>query len=243
MFSFGNKSGFKATPSASTAPQQPMYQQGQQGYGTTTYQPANYQPQQAQQPQSFLDKTGQFFTEIGNDIQKVFTGEESKELKMTKSSLLEEQPQDLKPKATYGTGQKKFAKKAALSPAKKFMKVTSGKAQASQAEENALTEKLDASMIEEFKQGLEDKDWKVKVRAIRGLELCGNTFGFDDIYSVKPAITSLTGAPQLSLKTAANNFLQVLNDARTGVIKITPPQPTQQVEEVAKPSDEVISFE
>ena len=243
MFSFGNKSGFKSTPNASTAPQQPMYQQTAQGYGTSTYQPANYQPQQAQQQQNFFDKTGQFFTELGNDIQKVFTGEESKELKMTKSSLLEEGPVDAKPKATYGTGQKKFAKKAALSPAKKFMKVTSGKAQASQSEENALVEKLDASMIEEFKEALEDKDWKVKVRAIRGLELCGNTFGYDDIYPVKGTITSLTGAPQLSLKTAANNFLKVLNDARTGQIKISAPQPAQTVEDVVKPSDEVISFE
>lgn len=215
-------------------------------YGTATYQPTNFVPQQKQEA-SFLDKTENFFKDMGKGIEKVFVGEESKQATLNKTSLLDE-PQPVVKSKSFGAA-KKTGKKQALSPAKKFMKVTSGKAQASPQEENALIEKLDASMIPEFMEALEDKDWKVKVRAIRGLELCGQTFGFDDILPCKSTISDFCVAPQLSLKTAANNFLKVLNSAPAGGFSFAKKaeavaaQPEAETVTAVQPNDEVINFE
>jgi hypothetical protein len=208
-------------------------------YGTTTYQPENFVPQQKQQEGTFLDKTENFFKAIGKDIEKVFVGEEPKETSLGRISLLEEPQPVVKSKPV--TSKKNFAKKQSLTPAKKFMRVKSGKAQASPQEESALIENLDASMIAEFIEALDDKDWKVKVRAIRGLELSGQTFGYDDILPCKSTISELCYAPQLSLKTAASNFLELLNSAPTGGFVFTQSSPVEPVIAV-QPNDEIINF-
>jgi hypothetical protein len=189
--------------------QQSSYQTGYSGgYQNATYQPNGRKV--AREEKSFLDKTENFLKDVTNDIQKVFVGEETKESRLTGTSLLD--APEVAPKSFTPT--KKTFKKQALPPAKKFLKVSTGKPQPTPQEENALIEKLDPSMIQEFIAALEDSDWKVKVRAIRGLEICGDKYGYSEIFPVRPTINGFKGAPQLSLKKASAEFIEKLEKAR-----------------------------
>ena len=99
-----------------------------------------------------------------------------------------------------------------LSPAKKLMKVTGGRAMANAQELTAFRDSFTAESIDELCAGLEDKDWKVKVRAILGLEVIAEAYGLPAVARAKQSVLSLTGSPQKSLMTAATRFYAAIKD-------------------------------
>jgi hypothetical protein len=108
-----------------------------------------------------------------------------------------------------------------LTPAKKLLKVTGGRAMATADELRAFHDSLTVESIAELAVGLTHEEWKVRVRAILGLELCGERYGLQAVAHVKSEVLSLTGAPQASLRTAATRF--------HGAIRlVTPGPPTEE---------------
>ena len=105
----------------------------------------------------------------------------------------------------------------AISPAKKLMKVTGGRAMANAQELTAFRDSFTAESIDELCTGLEDKDWKVKVRAILGLEVIAEAYGLPAVARAKQSVLSLTGSPQQSLRTAAIRFYAAIKDVEPAV--------------------------
>jgi hypothetical protein len=101
---------------------------------------------------------------------------------------------------------------ALLSPAKKLMKVTGGRALATAAELTTFKDSFTVESIEELSIGLEDPEWKVRTRAILGLEIIAEQYGLPAVARVKNRILGLNGAPQASLRTAANRFYAAIKD-------------------------------
>jgi hypothetical protein len=104
-----------------------------------------------------------------------------------------------------------------LTPAKKLLKVTGGRAMATADELRAFHDSLTIESIAELAAGLTHEEWKIRVRAILGLELCGERYGLQAVAHVKSEVLSLTGAPQASLRTAATRF--------HGAIRLVSPGP------------------
>jgi hypothetical protein len=99
-----------------------------------------------------------------------------------------------------------------LSPAKRLLKVTGGRALATAAELTTFKDSFTLESIDELALGLEDPDWKVRTRAILGLEIVAEQYGLPAVARVKNQILSLNGAPQSSLRTAANRFYAAIKD-------------------------------
>ena len=137
------------------------------------------------------------------------------------------------------------AKKVADTPAAKLMKISGNRANATNGELTAFRNSLTADSIEELIEGLGNSDWKVRVRAIAGLEICGEQFGFGAVAQVKEDVAKLTKAPQASLKNAANKFYAKIKDVEpTGL----PEEPSafdfgnEETTNEATANDEVIDF-
>jgi hypothetical protein len=108
-----------------------------------------------------------------------------------------------------------------LSPAKKLLKVTGGRAMANADELRAFRDSLTVESIAELAEGLTHEEWKVRVRAILGLELCGERYGLQAVAHIKSEVLSLTGAPQASLRTAATRF-------HNAIKLVAPGSPTEE---------------
>jgi hypothetical protein len=98
------------------------------------------------------------------------------------------------------------------SPTAKLLKVPGGRAIPTNGELTAYGASLTPDSVEELRQGLGDADWKVKVRAIAGLEVFGGKYGLGTVASVKEQVEALKGAPQASLRTAATRFFDAIKD-------------------------------
>jgi hypothetical protein len=105
---------------------------------------------------------------------------------------------------------------ANLTPAKRLLKVTGGRALATAEELRAFHDALSLECIEELTAGLNDPDWKVRVRAILGLELVGERYGLQAVAQTKQLVLSLNGAPQASLRTAAVRFYGAIKGVKPG---------------------------
>lgn len=106
-----------------------------------------------------------------------------------------------------------------LSPAKKLMKVTGGRALANGQELTTFKQNITVESINELAEGLQNKEWKSALRAILGLEVAGEVYGLPAVAKTKNEILTLTGAPQASLRTAAQRFYASIKD-------IEPKEPT-----------------
>ena len=103
-------------------------------------------------------------------------------------------------------------KQISNTPAAKLMKITGNRANATNGELSAFKNGATTDSIEELVAGLGNSDWKVKVRAIAGLDICGELFGYGTVSQTKDEIERLTKAPQASLKKAANSFYPKIKD-------------------------------
>jgi hypothetical protein len=99
-------------------------------------------------------------------------------------------------------------------PTSKLLKVTGARAMPTNGELTAYGAALTPDAIDELRIGLNDPDWKVKVRAISGLEVYGGKFGLGPVASVKDRIDALKGAPQASLRTVATRFFEAIKDVQ-----------------------------
>jgi hypothetical protein len=97
-------------------------------------------------------------------------------------------------------------------PAAKLLRITGNRALPTNGELNAFRGALTPGAIAELEAGLADTDWKVRVRAIGGLECYGEKFGWGPVANSKDAIAKLVGAPQASLRAAATRLFQVVKD-------------------------------
>lgn len=231
---FLKSSGFSSVPNNTNQPRaQPQYNQ-------STYGAATYQPQMPPQPEkSTNEKIKEAFDNFGNKIVEVFTPTSNEPAQVTSVSLLDEAPQPTS-KAPVVQKQKTTKKFVHLTPAKKFIKTTSGNAKPTQAEENTFVNNMVETSIDELIEALNDQDWKVKARACRGLELCAEHFGFEKIHPAKSTIQGLVSAPQKSLQLASKSLLDKMASAPTGFsFAQTSAQPAT---ESAPVSDEVINF-
>jgi hypothetical protein len=110
---------------------------------------------------------------------------------------------------------------ANLTPAKRLLKVTGGRALATAEELRAFHDALSVESIAELTAGLNDRDCKVRVLSILGLELVGERYGLQAVAQTKQLVLSLNGAPQASLRTTAVRFYGALKG-------ITPGPPAQR---------------
>jgi hypothetical protein len=99
------------------------------------------------------------------------------------------------------------------SPVAKLLCISGGRALPTNGELAAFRGALTAGGLAELRAGLADPDWKVKVRAIAGLECFGAKYGYGTVADLKPQVAALKGAPQASLRTAAGRFFEAIKDA------------------------------
>jgi hypothetical protein len=97
-------------------------------------------------------------------------------------------------------------------PVAKLLKVTGGKLLPTNAEISAFRGALTVDSLAELKAGLGDSDWKVKVRAITGLECFGEKYGYGTVADLKAQVSALKAAPQASLRTAAGRFFEAIKN-------------------------------
>jgi hypothetical protein len=109
------------------------------------------------------------------------------------------------------------AQSAPDTPAAKLLKVSGGRALPTNGELNAFKGALTPDSLVELKFGLLDSDWKVKVRAIAGLECYGEKFGFGPVADQKSVIEGLKQAPQTSLRSNAARFYEAIKDVEPSV--------------------------
>jgi hypothetical protein len=109
-------------------------------------------------------------------------------------------------------------KDSADTPAAKLMKISGNRANATNGELTQFRNTLSADSIEELIEGLKATDWKVRVRAISGLDICGEKFGYGAVSQTKDDVEKLTKAPQASLKNVAGKFYEKIKDVEpTGI--------------------------
>ena len=107
-------------------------------------------------------------------------------------------------------------------PAKKFMKITGGRALPTNGEISTLKSTITPESIDEFIEGLENTDWKVKVRAVYGLEVAGEKYGIGTVASTKNEIEKLKSAPQASLRSSATRFYASIENVEPEPVPETP---------------------
>lgn len=113
-------------------------------------------------------------------------------------------------------------KPAADTPTSKFLKVTGGRALPTNSEINSFKAALTPESLAELKAGVVNTDWKVKVRAIAGLECYGEKYGLGPVADVKDAVEKCKGAPQASLRGAATRFFEAIKDVEPSAAPETP---------------------
>ena len=107
-------------------------------------------------------------------------------------------------------------------PAAKLLKVTGNRPIPTNGELNAFKAALTPECLIELRAGLANNDWKVKVRAIAGLECYGEKFGFGTVADNKQAVEALKAAPQASLRGAATRFFDEIKDVEPEAPPETP---------------------
>lgn len=130
-------------------------------------------------------------------------------------------------------------------PAAKLLKVTGNRALPTNGELTAFRNAISPESVEELTAAVTSSDWKVRVRAIAGLEIAGETYGLGAVAGVKAEVEKNTRAPQASLKSFANRFYEKIKDVEpTGL----PEEPSAfdfgsaEAEEAPAGDDEVIDF-
>lgn len=104
------------------------------------------------------------------------------------------------------------------SAAAKLLKVTGNRALPTNGELTAFRNAIEAEHIDELVAGLDNQDWKVRVRAIAGLDIAGEKFTYGAVSNVKDKVAKLLTAPQASLKGAASKFYAKIKDVEyTGI--------------------------
>jgi hypothetical protein len=97
-------------------------------------------------------------------------------------------------------------------PAAKLLKVTGNRALATNGELSAFRASMTVESLGELEQGLREPDWKVKVRAIAGIECFGDKFGWGTVAANKYTVEQLKLAPQASLRNAATRLHAKIRD-------------------------------
>ena len=105
-------------------------------------------------------------------------------------------------------------KTATDTPAAKLLKVSGNRALPTNGELTAFRNVITPESIAELKAGLNNSDWKVKVRAIAGLEIYGEKYGIATTADTKETIEKLKTAPQSSLRTAATRFYEKIENVQ-----------------------------
>lgn len=105
-------------------------------------------------------------------------------------------------------------------PASKLLKITGNRALPTNGELNSFRNICTPESIAELKAGLNNADWKVKVRAIHGLEIYGEKYGIGTTADTKDTIAKLKTAPQASLRSAAEKFYSKIEN----VEPVAPPE-------------------
>ncbi|OHT00683.1 epsin N-terminal-likey (ENTH) domain containing protein [Tritrichomonas foetus] len=114
------------------------------------------------------------------------------------------------------------AKAATDTPAAKLLKVVGNRALPTNSELTAFKNVVTPESIAELKAGLNNPDWKVKVRAISGLEIYGEKFGIATTADTKDVVAKLKTAPQQSLRTAAIRFHETIENVEPEAPPETP---------------------
>lgn len=194
------------------------------GFGDFEVNQINQQQQMQQQNQVYTSPGG-YYQESYNQPPPQVTGTagvfDDKNKTMTNTSLID----PYTPAPSSGNvshkelNQVKKKKGPPLSPAKKLMKVTGGRALATGQELTTFKQNITIDSINELAEGLQSKEWKSAVRAILGLEVAGEVYGLPAVAKTKNEILTLTGAPQASLRTAAQRFYASIKD-------VEPKEPT-----------------
>jgi len=110
-------------------------------------------------------------------------------------------------------------------PVAKLLNVSSGRALPTNKELQEFQQTADDGSIEELIQALSNRDWKVKARAVAGLDTLGMVVGYEEVASCKNLILEFMSYPQQSLKGVASKFYQKIKD-----IEPTPQQPIVEQE-------------
>lgn len=184
----------------------PAYQQ-QSPYGQQQYQQPTYQPQQNayQQPATTTSYQPTYNQE---PQQQVYIPPPPQRGLLTR---LENDVSFNKKKNQAPIAQKKDASDT---PAGKFLKVSGNRALPTNGEINQFKAGLSQEQIPELFRGLDHNDWKVKVRAITGLEMAGQQFGLETVARCKNDVAQLTAAPQQSLRNAATRFYNSIQNVQ-----------------------------
>lgn len=215
-------------------PKQQQPQQQPQYYGMPMQTSSNvtYAPQQQQ-----ISTGDKILNDFKNVFDKIATlGQEPTKVPSGVSLLEEPAPAPIRNYKS--TNKPTKAPKKVLTPAEKLMKVTAGKATPSDAEVSTFRKNMTTDSIDEFIEGLDNSDWKVKVRAIFGLNICGEVFGYETVAHTKGAIQGLMSAPQKSLKEQASKFYQIIQKVIPGGAPVVLPTAQANVQS----NDEVIDF-
>ncbi|KAH0795082.1 AP-4 complex accessory subunit tepsin-like [Histomonas meleagridis] len=106
------------------------------------------------------------------------------------------------------------SKQSLDTPASKFLKITGGRALPTNGEINAFKASIVPESLVELTAGLNSSEWKVKVRAIYGLEIFGEKFGIGTVAHVKGEVQRLRSAPQASLRSAAVRFYESIENVQ-----------------------------
>lgn len=160
-----------------------------------------------------------------DDMVKVFAGEDGEEdqgetvidPKKTLQMNLFVEPQDTiapntsQPVAAVVPEKKRDSTESA---AAKLLRVTGGRALPTNGELKQFSAACSPKNIEELLEGAKNEDWKVKVRALHGLEIAGQKFGFGTVCSIKDDIEDCLDAPQASLRTVAERFYDKIKNAK-----------------------------
>ena len=114
------------------------------------------------------------------------------------------------------------APKIEETPAQKLLKITGGRALPTNGELTIFKQNANEDSIEELMEGLKNTDWKVKVRAIAGLDAIGSILGYGPIANCKNDVAQLLDAPQASLKGFADKFYNKIKDVEPEALPEAP---------------------
>jgi hypothetical protein len=98
-------------------------------------------------------------------------------------------------------------------PTSRLLKITGNRALPTNGELNKYKECLTPDAADELRIGIGDADWKVRVRAVTGMECYGDKFGYGPLAHMKHAVEQLIGTPQSSLRTVAARVYEKMKNA------------------------------
>ncbi|KAH0786934.1 epsin N-terminal-likey (ENTH) domain containing protein [Histomonas meleagridis] len=109
----------------------------------------------------------------------------------------------------------------AVTPAAKLLLVSKNRSFPTNAELTQFKETCYPDSYPELIEGLSNPDWRVKLRAIAGLDIFGNKYGIGTVAGTKDTIALLAkSAVQSSLKSMASRFYNIIKD----VEPVAPPE-------------------